>query len=369
MLLHNFEHWQCLYFIMMTKVFRNILLILLATSIGFLACKKDVAIPDSSRVNDALDISFKVPQGWPSPYYSFVNNQLTNAGFKLGRKLFYDTRLSRDNTISCGSCHQSFAAFANADHDVSHGIDGLLGTRNAPGLFNLNWHTSFMWDGGINHIEVQPLAPLDNPVEMDEKMVNILEKLKADQVYRQMFQEAYASSEINSAGVLKAMAQFMGAMVSSNSKYDKYIRNEAGGTMTASELAGLTLYGEKCASCHKAPLFTDFSFRNKGLKPTAINDSGRAHITRAAEDVYKFKVPTLRNLGYTAPYFHDGRAATIDKVLDHMEKDIYDYPTLDPLLKNGIKLSAQERSDLKAFLKTLDDETFVKDKRFFEPAP
>jgi hypothetical protein len=180
MLLHNFEHWQCLYFIMMTKVFRNILLILLATSIGFLACKKDVAIPDSSRVNDALDISFKVPQGWPSPYYSFVNNQLTNAGFKLGRKLFYDTRLSRDNTISCGSCHQSFAAFANADHDVSHGIDGLLGTRNAPGLFNLNWHTSFMWDGGINHIEVQPLAPLDNPVEMDEKMVNILEKLKAD---------------------------------------------------------------------------------------------------------------------------------------------------------------------------------------------
>jgi cytochrome c peroxidase len=116
-------------------------------------------------------------------------------------------------------------------------------------------------------------------------------------------------------------------------------------------------------------LFTDFSFRNKGLKPTAINDSGRAHITRAAEDVYKFKVPTLRNLGYTAPYFHDGRAATIDKVLDHMEKDIYDYPTLDPLLKNGIKLSAQERSDLKAFLKTLDDETFVKDKRFFEPAP
>lgn len=332
-----------------------------------LSCKKDVAIPDSNFINN--NIEFKVPQGWPSPYYDYKNNQLTNAGFALGRKLFYDTRLSRDNSISCGSCHQSFAAFAHSTHDVSHGIDGLLGIRNSPGLFNLNWNTSFMWDGGVNHIEVQPLAPINNPVEMDEKLVNVLAKLNADNQYKDMFQAAFGSNEITSERMFKAMAQFMGTMISANSKYDKYMRKEAGVTMNASELAGMAVYEAKCASCHKAPLFTDYSFRNKGLKPLSINDSGRAHITRAAEDVYKFKVPSLRNLGYTAPYQHDGRAATLDKVFDEMESGIYDYPTLDPLMKNGIKLSAQERTDLKAFLKTLDDETFVKDKRFFEPAP
>jgi cytochrome c peroxidase len=351
----------------MMQLFRNFMLLILSLGMFILSCKKDVAIPDVN--NNNVNIDFKVPQGWPSPYYSFVNNQLTNAGFALGRKLFYDTRLSRDNTVSCGSCHQAFAAFAHSDHDLSHGIDNQLGNRNAPGLFNLNWHTSFMWDGGVNHIEVQPLAPIDNPVEMDEKLENVLAKLKADTKYATMFQSAFGSSDVTSERMLKAMAQFMGAMVSSNAKYDKYIRNEAGGEMNSSELAGLAVYGEKCASCHKAPLFTDFSFRNKGIKPSITNDSGRAHITRLAEDVYKFKVPTLRNLGYTAPYQHDGRAATLDKVFDQMETGIYNYPTLDPLLKNGIKLSAQERTDLKAFLKTLDDETFVKDKRFFEPAP
>lgn len=351
----------------MTRVLKFFILASIGMTIFILSCKKDVAIPDSSSVNN--NIEFKVPQGWPSPYYDFKNNQLTNAGFALGRKLFYDMRLSRDNTISCGSCHQAFSAFAHSEHDISHGIDGKLGNRNAPGLFNLNWHTSFMWDGGINHIEIQPLGPISNPVEMDENLVNILAKLNADASYKEMFQKAYGSNEISSERMFKAIAQFMGAMVSSNAKYDKYMRKETGGEMNSSELAGLAIFESKCASCHKAPLFTDFSYRNAGLKPTSINDSGRAHITLASSDVYKFKVPSLRNLSYTAPYFHDGRASTLDKVFDQMESGIYDYPTLDPLMKNGIKLSAQERTDLKAFLKTLDDETFVKDKRFFEPAP
>jgi cytochrome c peroxidase len=349
----------------MNRALRFFLMTFIIIAVAFVSCKKDVAIPQYTQTNN--NIEFRVPQGWPSPYYNFVNNQLTNAGFELGKKLFYDTRLSRDNTISCGSCHQAFVAFAHADHDVSHGIDGKLGNRNAPGLFNLNWHTSFMWDGGINHIEIQPLGPINNPVEMDESLNNILVKLKADPYYEQLFQSAFGSNEINSERMFKSMAQFMGAMVSSNSKYDKYIRKEVGGEMSSDELAGLALYESKCASCHKAPLFTDFSYRNAGLKPTAINDSGRAHITRAPEDMYKFKVPSLRNLGYTAPYFHDGRASSLDKVFDQMENGIYDYPTLDPAFKNGIKFTEKERSALKAFLKTLDDETFVKDKRFYEP--
>lgn len=349
----------------MKRKLKNILLLSFTILISVAGCKKDVEIPDSSSLDAA--ISFIVPQGWPAPYYTFKNNQLTATGFALGRKLFYDTRLSKDNSTSCGTCHQSFAAFANADHTVSHGVDEQLGTRNSPALFNLNWHTSFMWDGGVNHIEVQPLAPITNPVEMGETLVNVLSKLDKDPVYKKMFRDAFGTEEINAERMFKSMAQFMGAMVSSNSKYDKFMRKENGTTLSSSEQAGLAIYESKCSGCHTAPLFTDHSFRNIGLKPSALNDSGRAHITFDPNDMYQFKVPTLRNLSYTQPYMHDGRFATLDQVFDQMEKGIYDYPTLDPLMKNGIKLSTQERNDLKAFLKTLDDETFVKDKRFFEP--
>ncbi len=358
--LHNFER------LIMKSIVKKISLCIFSLFLLTTGCKKDVEIPDSSSKN--TDITFSVPQGWPAPYYNFKNNQLTNAGFALGRKLFYDTRLSRDNSVSCGSCHQSFAAFAQADHVVSHGVDDLLGTRNSPGLFNLNWNTSFMWDGGINHIEVQPLGPIANPVEMDENIGNVLVKLNNDAQYKKMFQDAFGSSEITSEKLLKSMAQFMGAMVSSNAKYDKVSRKENGISFTESEQAGLTIFENKCATCHTAPLFTDHSFRNIGLKPNSINDSGRAHITRDANDLYKFKVPTLRNLSYTAPYGHDGRFNTLDQVFDQMEKDIYSHPTVDPLMTSGIKLSATERENLKAFLKTLDDETFVKDKRFAEPS-
>lgn len=349
----------------MKRKLNELMLLSLVMLTFVFSCKKDVVIPDSSATN--TDISFNIPQGWPAPYYNYKNNQLTNAGFALGRKLFYDVRLSKDNTVSCGTCHQSFAAFANADHALSHGINEKLGTRNSPALFNLNWHTSFMWDGGVNHIEVQPLAPITNPIEMDETMNGVLAKLQDDAAYKRMFNDAFGSTEVTTERMFKSMAQFMGTMVSSNSKYDKYARKENGVTLSSSELSGLALFESKCASCHTAPLFTDHSFRNIGLQPSSLNDSGRAHITFEASDVYKFKVPTLRNLSYTQPYMHDGRFATLDQVFDQMEKGIYDYPTLDPIMKNGIKLSAQERSDLKAFLKTLDDETFVKDKRFFEP--
>lgn len=344
-------------------------LVLVCVSLLFFiaACKKDVAIPEYPGMS--ADISFSIPQGWPAPYYSFKNNQLTNSGFALGRKLFYDVRLSRDNSTSCGTCHQSFAAFANADHALSHGVDSKLGVRNSPALFNLNWNTSFMWDGGVNHIEVQPLAPITNPVEMDETMNNVLAKIGSDPDYKKMYQEAFGSAEVSTERTFKALAQFMGAMVSSNSKYDKYMRKEGGVTLSSSELAGLAVFENKCATCHPAPLFTDHSFRNAGVKPTSLNDSGRAHITFNPDDLYKFRVPSLRNLSYTQPYLHDGRYATLDQVLDQMEKEIVDAPNLDPAMKGGIKLTDQERTDLKAFLKTLDDETFVKDKRFFEPAP
>jgi cytochrome c peroxidase len=328
-----------------------------------ISCKKDISLPNSSNYTE--QISFKVPNGWPSPYYQFTNNPLTQKGFELGRKLFYDTRLSIDNTVSCGTCHQNFAAFANAGHDLSHGVDGLLGIRNSPPLFNLNWHPAFMWDGGINHLEVQPLSPIINPVEMGETITNVISKLQQDQHYRTAFKEAFGDTIINSARTFKALAQFMGAMVSSDSKWDRY--QEGNATLTPQELEGEIVFTNKCASCHKAPLFSDFTYRNVGLAANNLHDSGRYVITLDINDLYKFKVPTLRNLSYTAPYGHDGRFATIDEVLQQKESEIVPYANLDPLMQHGISLSTTEKNAIKAFLKTLDDETFVKDKRFAQP--
>lgn len=347
-------------------------IMLLAALVGAIAllqlysCRPDNSneiVPDTDN-----DISFNVPDGWPKPVYNFEGNTLSQAGFELGRKLFYDTHLSRDNTISCGSCHQQFAAFSHLDHPLSHGIEGKFGIRNSPGLFNLNWHPAFFWDGGVNHLEVQPINPIENPVEMDETLQNVVAKVSSDDTYKKMFQSAFGSTEVNTQRIFKALAQFMGAMVSSNSRYDKHERGEAGGSFTDQEERGLALFREKCASCHKEPLLSDFSYRNNGLVPNgSINDSGRARITQLADDIYKFKVPSLRNVGLSKPYMHDGRFNTLEEVLEHYATGIYKTPTLDPLLQNGISLSEQDKQDIKAFLLTLDDNEFIKDKRFAEP--
>lgn len=318
------------------------------------------------------DINFRIPRGWPAPVYNFDNNPLTVNGFKLGRKLFFDTRLSSDNLISCGSCHQPFAAFSQFGHDVSHGVEDRVGVRNSPSLFNLNWHTSFFWDGGVNHIELQPASPITNPDEMNETLQGIVTKLQGDATYRQLFKEAFGDEEVTTQRIFRSITQFMGLMVSSNSKYDKYTRNEAGGTMSPEELNGLATFQSKCESCHKAPLFSDFSFRNNGLalqpNKKGVIDSGKAHIPPFDPlNLYKFKVPSLRNLKFTAPYMHDGRFTTIDEVLNHYATGVQQTPNLDPALASGIALSATERSDLKAFLNTLNDEEFVKDPRFQEP--
>jgi cytochrome c peroxidase len=332
----------------------------------FSACEKDPPIPDPEP--PVYDINFRVPAGWPQPVYSFENNTLTESGFRLGRKLFYDPRLSRDNTISCGSCHQAFAAFSHLSHPVSHGIDGLLGTRNAPPLYNLNWHPSFMWDGGINHIEVQPLAPITNPVEMDEKIPTVIAKIQQDPDYKKLFNAVYGDETVNSQRIFKAIAQFQGMLVSANSKYDQVMRGDAGVAFTPQEEHGLNVFRANCASCHKEPLFSDFSFRNNGLSVnTTYHDSGRAHITKLATDRFKFKVPSLRNITLTEPYMHDGRFQTLQKCIDHYVKGVQQTENLDPLLTSGIALTTQEQQDLIRFLQTLADNSFVKDVRFQDP--
>lgn len=312
----------------------------------------------------ADDIYLVVPDGWSYPNYDFTGNTLTKAGFVLGRRLFYDPKLSADNTISCASCHQQFAAFSHLDHPLSHGIYGLFGTRNAPGLYNLNWQTNFMWDGGINHIESQPLAPITNPVEMNETMGNVVSKLQGDEVYPQLFKDAYGTEVITSQLMFKALAQFMGMLVSYNSKYDKYMRGEI--TLTASETNGLNLFQQKCGSCHTQPLFTNLQYKNNGLD-TVFADAGRGMITQLAADTGTFKVPSLRNVALSRPYMHDGRFNTLDEVLNHYSDGVKNSTTLSPELAGGIPLTTQEKADIIAFLNTLSDYEFIQDERFKDP--
>jgi cytochrome c peroxidase len=334
----------------------------------------------SCKVDPSIEAPYKlsevVPAGWPKPVYSFSiatasnkqANTLTEEKFQLGRALFYEPMLSKDNTISCETCHQLTSAFANTDHRVSHGIRDLEGERNSPALFNLNWHPYFMHDGGINHIEVQPLGPISNPIEMDETINNVLAKLRLTTKYKTLFKNAFGSEEISSERFLLAFAQFLGTLYSYNSKFDRYKRNERNVTLKEDELRGYTLFKQQCNSCHTEPLFTDFKFRNNGLLVDAVyQDSGRAHITRLETDMYKFKTPSLRNVEKTEPYMHDGRYSTLEECLNHYTSKIENFKNLDPLLTNKLPLNDKDKTDIIAFLRTLTDYTFLTEERFGPP--
>jgi cytochrome c peroxidase len=321
------------------------------------ACKKTGS---DDRVHP---IDFEVPNGFPAPHYAFAGNPLTEEGFSLGKKLFYDGRLSQDGNFPCGSCHMQVVAFATFGHPLSHGFNNSHTLRNAPGLFNLNWLTELHWDGGINHIEVQPLAPITSPTEMAEDINNVIGKLQSDAEYRKMFKAAFGDENITSQRMLFAITQFVGSMVSANSKYDQVKRGEA--SFTTEQQNGYTIFKDKCAACHTEPLFTDNSYRNTGIPvDPALNDYGRMRITGRSEDSLKFRVPSLRNVFATFPYGHDGRFYAVQNMLEHYMDGVQDGPTVDPLVKNKIPLTNVEQFYLKEFLRTLTDSTFLNNPRF-----
>ncbi|KEQ30337.1 cytochrome C peroxidase [Pedobacter antarcticus 4BY] len=335
-------------------------LVLLCMGIFITACKKDN--PLKQEIEQFL--GFHKPDNFPDPTYHFATNPVTKAGFELGRALFYEPRLSRNNTISCGSCHIQSSAFTQHGHDVSHGIDDRLGTRNSPPIMNLAWNKAFMWGGGVYDLDLQPVTPITAHEEMDESLENVYSKLRDMPKYQQLFRSAFGSAEINTAVFMKALSQFMVMCISSNSRYDKIMRKEAGASFTSAELNGYHLFKEKCASCHAEPLFTDGAFRNNGLGISPVNDLGLYTATLIETDKYKFKVPSLRNLTYTGPYMHDGRFLSLPGVLEHYNSEVQPTPNLDPLLRQngrvGIPLSGDDQKNLLAFLKTLDDEEFIK---------
>lgn len=315
------------------------------------------------------EVTFYQPSNFPPPKYNFANNPVTTDGFLLGKKLFYDPILSRDNSTSCGSCHISFSAFTHHGHAVSHGIDNLLGIRNSPPIMNTAWSNEFMWDGGINHLDMLPIAPIENPVEMDLEFATAVEKVRNNSAYGPLFKAAFGSTEVTGPRLLQAMSQFMNCLVSANCRYDKWKRGE-GETLTADEQAGLALVQQKCSGCHSTDLFTDNTFHNNGIYSSFPTDSGRAKITQKAEDIGKFKTPSLRNIDKTRPYMHDGSFQTLEQVLEHYNSGVKVSATLDPLLSkngvNGIPLTPTEQQQIIAFLKTLSDEEFIRDKRFAE---
>lgn len=328
------------------------------------ACKK-AGIENGG--NGTTPVAFEIPAGWPKPAYDFAANPLTKEGIALGRKLFYDGLLSKDGNFPCASCHQQSAAFATFDHDLSHGFNNQFTTRNAQALQNLAWRTTFHHDGGINHLDVQPIAPITAPNEMAETLENVLKKLSADAAYRQMFKAAFGTEQVSTASLMKALSQFMLTMVSANSKYDQVMRGQT--SFTLPESLGYQIFKEKkCNSCHAEPFFTDFSFRNTGLPlEPVLRDFGRMRITRNAADSLKFMVPSLRNIIPSYPYMHDGRIRDIYSVLEHYNSGVINSPSTDPLVRNKIPLSNYEKGQLVAFLYTLTDNDFIQNKGLSQP--
>jgi cytochrome c peroxidase len=302
-----------------------------------------------------------------------ADNPLTQEGVALGKKLFFDTILSGDETQSCASCHDPKKSFTD-QQQFSNGVNDNLGTRNAMPLFNLAWNFDerFAWDGKEFSLEKQALEPVSNPIEMHGNWENIAKKLQNNLEYKDLFLRAFGTSIIDSTLVTKAIAQFERTLISGNSKFDKYLRGEI--NLTPEEQNGFDVFMDEskgdCFHCHGSdnnPIWSDNKFHNNGLDNVFV-DLGLGKITGDPKDNGKFKSPSIRNLAFTAPYMHDGRFATLEEVINHYSEGLKRSPTIDPLMKKvdegGVHLSTQDKSNLKTFLQTLSDYNFINNPTF-----
>jgi cytochrome c peroxidase len=223
-----------------------------------------------------------------------------------------------------------------------------------------------MWDGAVNHLDVQALAPISNHLEMDEKIENVVDKLQRNKLYRKLFFDAYGDSLVTGEYTLKAISQFMLTLISSNAKYDSVMLGKA--KFTEQEKKGYSLFKKNCSACHPEPLFTNASFENNGLPvDTTLNDIGRIAITHNSNDSLKFKVPTLRNTEFSQPYMHDGRFKKLQEVLKHYVFGVTKSKTLSSHLIKPIMLKPSEQIDIIAFLYTLTDKKFLFNQRYSYP--
>lgn len=341
--------------------FINQFLGIVLLSFLFISCENDSyeLIPKKDK-----EIILVQPEGFPEKAYVGQQNPLTENGVALGKKLFEEGRLSADNLVSCSFCHMQEYAFTHHGHDLSHGVYDQVGMRNTPALQNLVWIKEYFYDGASNNLEMASLVPIHNELEMAETMPSIVKKLENDKAYQQMFLDAFGSTQVTSAGILKALAQYMAVLVSAESKYDLWKKEPIKYPLSSDEVQGYQLFQQKCSSCHSGALFTNQSFINNGLPPNPrINDLGRETVSGDPNDRYKFKVPSLRNVAYTAPYMHDGRFRTLESVLRFYNEGMVYSETIDEQLVNdgriGIPMTAEEQRLIIVFLKTLSDKNFI----------
>ena len=305
-------------------------------------------------------------------------NPVTVKGAELGRYLFYDPILSKEKNISCASCHNQKLAFSDSSNHQSHGAG--YKTRNTLPLFNLAWYSAYFWDGRAFTLEEQISHPLKDPAEMNISMDEIVSRLNQNTFYKIRFKETFGIQKIDSVAIVKALGQFLRTLISNNSKFDKVLAGKA--VLSREEFEGLELMNDMtkgdCLHCHTTDadvLGTTRGFSNNGLDNIQIaddyTDKGLGAITGKNRDSGKFKIPSLRNVGLTSPYMHDGRFRTLEEVLDFYSEGVNVCVNIDSKMtmahQKGVKLSKKEKKNIIAFLHTLTDSVFISNPKYANP--
>ncbi len=322
-----------------------------------------------------------------------TDNITTYEGIELGRKLFYDKRLSSDQTISCASCHKQELAFTDGKAK-SIGVNNEEMPVSAMSLVNLTWNNRLTWNGKSTTLEQQAFLPMKNHKEMNQTAEITAQILSRTEDYPALFEEAFGTNDITAQRITKALAQFQRILISKNSKYDKYLRAEY--QPTQSELRGIQLFfthpnaeqgirGGNCGDCHLGSLTSGSTLGFEGLHNNGLDNDqnlkdGLFSVTQNRFDKGKFRTPSLRNIALTAPYMHDGRFQTLEEVIEHYDNGIQKSQTLSSLITaasndfitdpNGeihLALTEQEKKDIIAFLEMLTDQEFITNPNFSEP--
>jgi cytochrome c peroxidase len=358
------------------------LFLLALVLLGF-ACSQDEEAGPKAEPYIPKPYQLAVPAHFPERFTIPTDNALTEEGVLLGRHLFYEKKLSGNNTMSCGSCHQQEKAFTDGKA-LAVGIDGVAHRRSAMSLANMLWFSQFNWGGDAFGLEKQARGPIENPDEMHQDLAEAVHELQATALYPPMFEKAFGSSTITEENILKALAQFQRTLISANSRYDRHLQEKE--ALTPEEAEGMLLFmthpepgiglrGGNCGDCHGGTLLSMRTFHNNGLDD-AFTDNGLGEVTGNPRHNGLFKAPSLRNIALTAPYMHDGRFQTLEEVLDHYNDHLkYTSPNLDPLIIEAtnevggktLLLTQEEKRNIIAFLHTLTDSTFIKDERFSNP--
>lgn len=369
---------------------KKISIIISCLFLVWVSCQKDPKFPIKNIYNPTAYI-FTLPSGVSIPTVP-SDNPMTLEGIELGRKLFYDVRLSGNNTMACASCHGQEFGFTDKNLAFSKGIDNIAGNRNSMPIFNLAWDKKFFWDGGSPNLETQVIGPLTSTIEMHSNFKDVIFKLNIDPFYKKQFFKAFGTDSITSSLIQKSIAQFERSIISYNSLFDNtyktqaireyYLQNpktrlDSGFQIFAIEDPNNQKPGfhpGHCWHCHGSSpstrSFTDFAFHNNGLEQVSV-DSGRMRITYNALDRGYFKTPSLRNLAFTAPYMHDGRFKNLDEVIDHYDAHVQINPNSDPFAKidfsKPLNLTPRDKENLKIFLLSLTDSSLITNAAYKSP--